>query len=83
MIGQYLISLQNKHSVDTVYINFSHAFDGVVHSKLLYKLAAFGIHGLLLRWIEVFLSNRVQCVVLEHCFSEWCAVISGVAQVLF
>jgi hypothetical protein len=67
-------------SVDAIYIDFSHAFDGVVHSKLIHKLTGFGISGLLLRWIESFLSNRFQRVVLEHCFSEWGPVISGVPQ---
>ena len=74
------MSLQHKSSVDVIYIDFSHAFDSVVHSKLIYKLIALGINGLLLEWINSFLSNRVQCVVLEHCFSGWCPVISGVPQ---
>ena len=61
-------------------MDFSHAFDCVVHSKLLSKLPNFGITGLLLEWIEVFLSDRTQCVVIEYCFSDWCPVISGVPQ---
>ena len=74
------MSLHHKSSVDVIYIDFSHAFDSVVHSKLLYKLTSLGITGLLLEWINSFLSNRIQCVVLEHCFSDWCPVISGVPQ---
>jgi hypothetical protein len=74
------VSLHHKSSVDVIYIDFSHAFDSVVHSKLLYKLTSLGITGLLLEWINSFLSNRIQCVVLEHCFSDWCPVISGVPQ---
>jgi hypothetical protein len=76
----WTMSLRHKLSVDTIYIDFSHAFDSVVHSKLLHKLKNLGITGLLLEWIGAFLSNRFQRVVLEHCFSDWCPVISGIAQ---
>ena len=34
----------------------------------------------LLNWINAFLINRHQCVITEHCFSEWSPVISGVPQ---
>ena len=79
-MNDWTISLQHRLNVDTIYIDFSHAFDGVVHSKLLQKLNSFGIHGLLLMWIAEFLSNRIQRVVLEHCFSDWSPVLSGIAQ---
>ena len=44
------------------------------------KLAAHGIAGNVLKWIEDWLSNRKQRVVLNGCFSEWRDVISGVPQ---
>ena len=42
-------------TVDVIYIDFSRAFDSVVHSKLLVKLETFGICGKLLSWITAFL----------------------------
>ena len=66
--------------MDAVYIDFSRAFDSVVHNKLLFKLNNLGITGNLLIFISSFLSNRLQCVVTEHCFSEWVPVLSGVPQ---
>ena len=48
--------------------------------RLIYKLSNFGISGDLLQWIEAFLTNRQQCVVVEHCFSTFIPVLSGVAQ---
>ena len=63
-----------------IYIDFSKAFDSVVHSKLIYKLSNFGINGKLLDWLNAFLTNRLQCVVVEHCCSEWSAVTSGIPQ---
>jgi len=44
------------------------------------KLAAHGIAGNVLKWIEDWLSTRKQRVVLNGCFSEWRDVISGVPQ---
>jgi ribonucleases P/MRP protein subunit RPP40 len=62
------------------YIDFSKAFDSIVTSKLLYKLESNGVTGLSLKWIECFLSNRIQCVVLDHIFSSFSKVFSGVPQ---
>ena len=59
------------HAVDAVHIDFARAFDSVVHSKLIFKLSTFGISGNLLNRIAAFLVNRFQCVVVEHCNSEW------------
>ena len=49
-----------------------------MHSKLIYKLTKYGISGSLLKWINAFLTY--QCVIIEHSFSEWSPVISGVPQ---
>ena len=49
-------------SVDVVYLDFQNAFDKVSHRRLLTKLEAYGVNGLVLRWIKAFLSNRKQRV---------------------
>ena len=46
------------HSVDVVYLDFSKAFDKVPHVRLLAKLEAVGVSGLVLQWIKAWLSNR-------------------------
>ena len=74
------LSIHGKLPIDVVYIDFSKAFDSVVHSKLVYKLENLGINGLLLKWIEAFLYGRSQCVVVENNYSSWSKVISGVPQ---
>ena len=48
--------------------------------RLLHKLAAYGIDDKLLAWIEIFLSNRRQRVVLGIQVSNWADVTSGVPQ---
>ncbi len=63
-----------------VYIDFAKAFDSVSHSKLLLKLSSYGIRGSLLKWIDVYLSNRRQRVRVGDAYSTWLPVTSGVPQ---
>ena len=50
---------------DLILLDFSKAFDKVNHSKLLWKLHSYGIRNTTLRWIQAFLSNLQQKVVIE------------------
>ena len=68
------------HSTDVVYLDFAKAFDKVPHQRLLSKLEAAGITGNVLGWIQDWLSNRMQRVVLNGKCSEWAEVKSGVPQ---
>jgi hypothetical protein len=52
-------------AVDCVYLDFEKAFDKVDHDKLLIKLQQYGIKGCLLRWIQSWLEERTQSVVLN------------------
>jgi hypothetical protein len=79
-VRDWLVGLKSHSQTDVVYIDFSRAFDSIVHSKLLYKLELYGITGHLLKWISAFLSNRLQCVVVDYCYSSVCDVTSGVPQ---
>ena len=44
-------------AVDVVYLDFSKAFDTVLHSVLVEKLAAHGLDGHMLCWVEHQLSD--------------------------
>jgi hypothetical protein len=55
-------------------MDFSKAFDKVLHPLLLHKLHYYGIQGELNRWIQNFLSNRKQAVALEGDKSDYVAV---------
>ena len=72
--------LEAGHCSSAVYIDFSKAFDSVPHERLLIKLKSLGICGPLLRWIEGFVSNRQQRVVIRGQASAWTRVRSGVPQ---
>ena len=67
-------------SVDTIYLDYSKAFDSVPHLRLLSKLQAYGIQGNLIKWIKNFLIGRQQMVILNGSSSKWINVTSGVPQ---
>ncbi len=50
--------------VDILFFDYEKAFDKVPHNRLLIKLAGYGINQKTVRWIEAFLRNRRQRVVL-------------------
>ena len=63
---------------DVIYLDFKKAFDSVPYRRLLTKLKAYGIDGLVLKWIESFLPGRKQRMVLNNSYSCWSDVISGI-----
>jgi len=66
--------------VDVIYLDFQKAFDKVPHRRLLQKLRAHGITGSIINWIENWLADREQRVVINGIRSRFTAVISGVPQ---
>ena len=68
------------HLKDVIVMNFSKAFDMVCHTRLLYKLHWYGIRNKTLKWIQAFLSNRTQKVVVDGRQSKETPITSGVPQ---
>ena len=66
--------------VDIFYADFAKAFDKVPHKKLIAKLRSYGINEETVNWIQSFLTNREQRVVLGKESSNWTRVTSGVPQ---
>ena len=79
-VNDWSIVLDDKCSVDISYVDFSRAFDSVVHFKLICKLASYGIADDLLVWLKTFLLSRSQCVVINSFVSLPSDVLSGVPQ---
>ena len=69
-----------KTGIDIVYTDFRKAFDSVPHRKLLLKIQGYGIKGKVLAWLQAFLTQRKQRVILNGSFSKWNNVVSGVPQ---
>ena len=74
------MSIDNHQGVAVGFIDFSRAFDSVVHNKLLVKLASCGIANDLLAFIKDFLTDRMQHVVVDGKISSISKVLSGVPQ---
>ena len=65
---------------DVLLLDFSKAFDTVLRKRLLKKLDHYGIRGQLIKWIESWLRERTQTVVVNGSQSSPVTVTSGVPQ---
>ena len=77
---EFIQNFEGKTQTDVVVLDFSKAFDVVPHQRLLHKLDHYGIRGTTLNWIQNFLTNRTQKVVVDGSSSESARVKSGVPQ---
>lgn len=66
--------------VDCIFLDFRKAFGSVPHSLLLRKLFVLNMPSELLKWLDAYLSDRKQCVVLEGVSSASVSVVSGAPQ---
>ena len=72
--------LDEKKSVDMAILDFTKAFDKVPHKRLIHRLKYYGITGPISSWIESFLAERTQQVVINGSASKPIKVTSGVPQ---
>ena len=79
-IDECVKTLARGDTVDTVYLDFSKAFDTVPHRRLIRKLEAYGIGGSLHSWISSFLMGRSQKVSVNGSLSSSKSVLSGIPQ---
>ena len=73
-------ALEENEQIDAILLDFSKAFDKVSHQRLAIKLHHYGIRGHILKWIQSFLANRSQQVMVEGHASTPAPVTSGVPQ---
>ena len=66
--------------VDVIYLDFQKAFDKVPHQRLILKLKSHGMGNSIINWIEQWLIDRRQRVVVDREVSSWKSVLSGVPQ---
>ena len=72
--------LDNGSEIDLQIFDFRKAFDKVPHQILLSKLYHYGIQGKTLTWINSWLTERFQRVVMDGEASGLAKVTSGVPQ---
>lgn len=77
----YLLNaLENRLQVDSIYTDFSKAFDKVSHKMLVAKLGALGFGDIVVAWFASFLKDRFQFVRINNVLSVEIRVASGVPQ---
>ena len=78
---EILRMLETGENVDVIYTDFAKAYEKTCHSKMLLKMKNYaGIQGTLLKWIQNFLTNRKQQVLIEGEKSQESKVLSGSIQ---
>ena len=63
-----------------IILDFSKAFDKVLHNKILLKMDNCGIRGNTWKWVKSYLSDRSQQVLLDGEKSSKLPVVTGVQQ---
>ena len=66
--------------VDVIYLDFQKAFDKVPHQRLILKLKSHGMGNSIINWIQQWLTDRRQRVVVDGEVSSWKSVFIGVPQ---
>ena len=77
---EVLKPLEEGENLDTIYLDFSKAFDKCDHGILFHKLKALGIKGRIGRWLFEFLTGRFLQVLVNGRKSSKSSLISGVPQ---
>lgn len=73
-------AFEKGYQVDSIYTDFSRAFDTVIHSLLIFKLRKYGFPEWFLSWLNSYLHNRIQFVNIKGSLSVPILVTSGVPQ---
>ena len=80
MYDNIMHMINNKSTVDMVYLDFSKSFDKVDHGILLHKLRDLGITGRLGLWFFHFLNNMQHYVRIPDGIRQPHPVLGGVSQ---
>jgi hypothetical protein len=75
-----LLALEAKQVTSVTFADISKAFDTVWVKALLYKLGKYGIKGDLLCWLNSYLSNRTQRVMIKDALTGIGHLHAGVPQ---
>lgn len=74
------LSLQKGQQVDSIYTDFSAAFDKINHQIAVAKFERLGFGGPFLRWLKSYLCDREMAVKIGDCISPFFLASSGVPQ---
>ena len=82
LIDDIAYAMDNHYQTDIILLDFSKAFDTVPHRHLLAKLQYYKIDNLVWKWIQSWLTEHSQSVVVDGASSIFLSVsvLSGVPQ---
>jgi hypothetical protein len=80
LMDEWTKILDKGGKIDSVYMDFMKAFDKVPHGRLLHKMHRYKISEKVTKWVESFLSNRIQKVIVNGTESKGYHVTSGIPQ---
>jgi hypothetical protein len=80
LYDEFCKAVEKGKEIRVVFLDISKAFDRVWHAGLLQKLKGCGIRGRLLQWLQSYLKDRQQRVVINGVFSPWGKILAGVPQ---
>ena len=80
VVEDLLHAMDNQYQIDIILLDFTKTFDNVPHRRWLTKLLHYGIGGYTHKWIETWLTQRIQRVVIDEDSSCSASVTSGVPQ---
>ena len=80
VLNRWTEALMHDIPIDIIYMDYAKAFDTVPHCRLIKQVETFGISGKVLKWIEAFLTDRQQKVLVNGAESSWAHVKSGIPQ---
>ena len=80
MYHRIVEAMDRGKDIRFLFLDVSRAFDRVWHSGVLAKLKRYGFNGRLLKWLENYLTDRQQRVVVEGAQSTYVDITAGVPQ---
>ena len=78
--NEWLKALEDGKEVCAVFFDFRKAFDSIPHTPLMTKLVTLGLDEHIICWLNNYLANRTQSVVVNGSISDPVPVLSGVPQ---
>ena len=76
--NEWLKALENGKEICAVFLDSRKAFNFVPHTPLMTKLVILGLDEHIICWLNNYLANRVQLVVVNGTISDPVPVLSGV-----
>ena len=80
LVDQMLSAIDGQRCCAGVFIDLKKAFDTVDHELLVEKLKVYGIRGVANKWLQNYLTNRKQYVVIDDHSSDMLDMTCGVPQ---